>query len=536
MRQNLYYLYEEDVLPERLSSEELETINKKYDGVRNCYLDNDFLPKVREVEMKIEAYLDAYAKKVGFSNYKEVSVARLKDYKTPEEIVALRKFNAVFDDEQYVKLHQEKNKVYDAENKHYNQNRQDRLYEILQKTCKQVDQKDAKGNPLPDNEEWLLQYNEEAEKLKKTAIGKNYGEELVQYHIGMNHCHFGQEECNVGVMPLVESLRNAGYEVMMFRSGMVQDWPYSRYTQDDPAGRYKAGDHMFWGTNEPMARLRLLDKDYNQKVLAKIAEESGLRMDYVKGEECNYFDLRFPAARDGSSMKELLDHFAMKMGISSYAADELKQQNPQLFHEVVDEHGGYAIYTDEMLKCRLNNLTARLVNQVARVNRSEKAVDVGPLLKDVDMGQMFREFVSLAAKQMGPEKTMELLNEAKENAIKQQLHVYMDTTDGGLMVLTEKDAGQLGILEEGRYIDLTERIDKVNVYQNHEGNYMVRCRIDGHQQMGRPLGEKQLAILDQYNKKSWNDLPKLVIAGQVYADTVIQMNGMNREKAQGRSL
>lgn len=498
MKQNLYTLYEEDVHPELLPADQYEAIKQKYSDLHRRYWETVTQPQVSEAAERIDAYLDAHAKKFGFENYEAVVELRLKTHQTPEEIVALREFNKVYHDPLYAKLHDDKHKVMDKEDEYYSASVQDKLYEILQMTCKMGNQKDAKGNPLPGNDEWLHQYQAEADKLKNTSIGRNYSEEMVRYHIGMDHCHFGQDDCNQGVMFLVEPLRKAGYEVVQFRSGMVQDWPYSRYTQDDPAGRYKAGDHMFWGSQEPMARLVLLDRDYNISVLAKIAADSGMLVE--KTDDC--IEFRFPAARDGSSIKELVEHFAMKEGISFYAAEELRQADPQKFASIVKEHGGYAIYTDEMLHWRLNNLTAQLVNQIAQVNRPVKSMDTDALLKDVNLNWMFKEFMSLATLQMGPEKTMQLLNEAKEKAVKQGMHVYLDTKDNTVMVVSENDARELGMLGDGKYIDLGGRIDNVNIYQAPDGGYMMRCKIDGEQQCARPLDDKQVETWNQYKDKN----------------------------------
>lgn len=528
MKQNLYTLYEEDVHPELLPAEQYASIKQKYSDLHMHYWNTVTQPQMEETHKRIDAYLDAHAKNVGFENYDAVVNTRGKTNQTPVEIVSLREFDKLFHDPQYAKLHEDKDKIMDKEDEYYSASVQDKLYEILQQTCKMVDQKDAKGNPLPDNAQWLRQYQEEADKLKNTSIGRNYDDEMVQYHIGMNHCHFGKEDCNQGVMFLVEPFRNAGYEVKQFRSGMVQDWPYSRYTQDDPAGQYKAGDHKFWGSQEPMTRLLLLDKDYNMSVLAKIATDSGMLVDKTD----DGIEFRFPAARDGSSIKELVEHFAMKEGISFYAAEELRQAEPQKFAPIVKEHGGYAIYTDEMLHWRLNNLTARLVNQFAQVNRPEKSMDIDALLKDVNLNWMFKEFISLAAQQMGPEKTMQLLNEAKEKAVKQGMHVYLNTKDNTVMVVSENEARELGMLEDGKYIDLGERIDNVNIYQAPDGGYMMRCKIDGEQQCARPLDDKQVETWNQYKDKKWNDLPKLVIAGQIHAET-FQL--MTQQRSQGRS-
>jgi hypothetical protein len=88
------------------------------------------------------------------------------------------------------------------------------------------------------------------------------------------------------------------------------------------------------------------------------------------------------------------------------------------------------------------------------------------------------------------------------------------------------------MLEDGKYIDLGERIDNVNIYQAPDGGYMMRCKIDGEQQCARPLDDKQVETWNQYKDKKWNDLPKLVIAGQIHAET-FQL--MTQQRSQGRS-
>lgn len=537
MKQNLYSLSDKEVHIELLSQKDYVAIQMKNQEAKMEYYNTVVQPKRAELVKQLNVLYDEFASKAGFMDYSAVVEMEIKRGKTPEEKDALHKFELAYTDERVKQLYDEENKISIAYNEHFIKCEQEKLYEILRKTCALVEQKDAKGNPLPDNDEWLRLYNDEVDKLKNTAIGRNYGEDMMHYHIGMNHCFFGKEECNAGVMPMVEALQDAGYEVLMFRSGMVQDWPYSRYTQDAPAGRYKAGDHMFWGTQSPMTRLLLLDKDYDFKAVKQMADEAGMRLECIKDDDAEYLEFRFPATRDGSSMNELMEHFAMKHGCSRHAAEEMAVLEPDKFMEVVNEHGGYTVYTDEMLKTRLEELTNSLVNQVEKVINADNSMSMNTFLNSIHASQLFRELVSLTAKELGEEKTFEMVRAAKENMQKQKMHVFLEKDSGILNILKSEDAMKAGVAEGEKYLDLANHVSDVHLYNSPEGKLMMRCKIDGEQQMGRFVSDGQAEMWYKHQNKDWNYLPKLVIAGRIHADMIIRMSeGMGQQQSKGRSL
>lgn len=536
MKKDLYSLSDKEVHMELLSQKDYVAIQMKYQEAKKEYYNTVVQPQRAELEKQLNVLYDEFASKAGFKDYRAVVETEIKRGKTPEEKDALYKFEMAYTDERVKQLYDEKKKISTAYKEYFIKCEQEKLYEILRKTCALVQQKDGKGNPLPDNEEWLRLYNDEVEKLKNTVVGKNYGEDMMHYHIGMNHCLFGKEECNLGVMPMVEALQDTGYEVLMFRSGMVQDWPYSRYIQDDPAGRYKAGDHMFWGTQQPMTRLLLLDKDYDFNAVKQIADEAGMRLEYIKDDDAEYLEFRFPDTRDGSNLKEVFDHFAMKYGCSRHAAEEMAVLEPDKFMEVVNEHGGYTVYTDEMLKTRLEKLTNSLVNQVEKVINANNSMSLDTFLNSIHASQLFREFVSLTVKELGEEKTFEMVRAAKETMQKQKMHVFLEKDSGTLNILTSEDAMKAGVAEGEKYLDLANHVSDVHFYNNPEGKLMMRCKIDGEQQMGRFVSDGQAEMWYKHQNKDWNYLPKLVIAGRIHADMIIRMSeGMGQQQSQGRS-
>ena len=118
MKQNLYILYEEDVHPELLPAEQYASIKQKYSDLHMHYWNTVTQPQMAEASKRIDAYLDAHAKNVGFENYDAVVNTRGKTNQTPVEIVSLREFDKVFHDPQYAKLHEDKDKIMDKEDEY----------------------------------------------------------------------------------------------------------------------------------------------------------------------------------------------------------------------------------------------------------------------------------------------------------------------------------------------------------------------------------------------------------------------------------
>ena len=561
----LYHIYQEEVHPELLPPIVLQTLGEKRDRLYNEYHKNVLEPAIQNWTVERDQLLEKYARMAGFENYNQAQNSRWDSSLKydGDNIVKLRKLDSLMASDEYDRCYLKKDGIMQADSDYYISLCQDDLYEILKLTRPMMDRTDFKGQSVLEPDEWMKAYQTEYDQRMNEGHAQYRGnaEWLPEYIRSLHTYRSGK--CDEGILPLVEPLQKAGFQVGESHSGMVGDHPYERYLTDDTQGRYKAGQHKYWGTQAPATCLQLMAAQMDKDLLLKLAAGTGFRMEINTYGNRAMAILTLPATRDGSTQKEVLNDFLNRLQQAGAMRPnghieqiELINQNPDLYRQVVEEHGGWAIFSDEMIKSRLNNLTYQLVNNAQQIlNPPIEIQQAADDEEKVDMNRLFAKYISLVEQVHGKEKAEEIVHEIlgrttelehqliKGNTIQNEQYfdkvVLLDTQTSRVDVYDYASAKYNGELNDSRYINVSDRITEVNVYRVSNANekYRLRCKVDGEQQMSIPLSDNQneywraMLNLEKQNR----DQAKLRLAGELYADKLIQAD-LGQNETQGRKL
>lgn len=561
----LYHIYQEEVHPELLPPIILQTLGEKRERQYSDYRDNVLQPAIQDWTIERDQLLEKYARMAGFENYDQAQNIRWDGTLKYEadNIVKLRKLDTLMASDEYDRCYIKKDGIMQADSDYYISLCQNDLYEILKLTRPMMDRTDFKGQPVLEPDEWMKAYQTEYDQRMNEGHAQYRGnaEWLPEYIRSLHTYRSGKYD--EGILPLVEPLQKAGFQVTESHSGMVGDHPYERYLTDDTQGRYKAGQHKYWGTQAPATCLQLMAAQMDKDILLRLAAGTGFRMETNTYGDRTSVTLTLPATRDGSTQKEVVNDFLNRlrqtgaMRPNGYIEQiELINQNPDLYSQVVEEHGGWTIFSDEMIKSRLNNLTYQLVNNAQQIlNPPIEIQQAADDEEKVDMGRLFAKYISLVEQVHGKEKAEEIVHEIlgktaelehqliSGNTIQNEQYpdkvVLLDTQTSRVDVYDYASARYNGELNNPRYINVSDRITEVNVYRASNANekYRLRCKVDGEQQMSIPLSDNQneywraMLNLEKQNR----DHAKLRLVGELYADKLIQAD-LGQNETQGRKL
>lgn len=323
---NMYHLTERDVKPELLSPEERMALQQEYDDRNNEYMDFIVNPRDKEWVLKRNAYLDKYAKETGFPCYENNTEGTgANDYlvgnspKNLEICKRLEKLQSKMKSEEYT-AHCRKTENFNRKDMEFlYQSHQQYLFDILKITCSRITQTDVLGNAIPSKEEYMKGFVNGSLSYKK----ENYIK--------------GKD--TIGIYPFCQRLRNAGYEVVYSHSGMICDHPWERCKKDAEDGSYKKGEHLYWGNTYPCTCILINGENHDEKEMKEMANSSGWNIN-VLFEQNRYIQkmmvFTLPLTIDGKTFTDIKEESQIK----------------------------WAIYSDEMIKEKLETLTMKMVKAI----------------------------------------------------------------------------------------------------------------------------------------------------------------------------
>lgn len=527
---NLYLLTEYDVRPELLTDAERKVFDDEY--TRMSAENYDLRQKaLGPAYVHQDQLLDKYARESGFESYKDLTDKRWhKGTRTPQTIVGMRQFYALQNSKEYKEANDRISQILKEYDSRLDNIRQDHYYRMFQVTRPRMDTVDIKENPILKPDEWLVHFRNEMKERAKNGAGKHkHYEEWLPGLICREHeyCIAATHE---GVLPLANALTDAGYILHSFNSGMVADHPYFRYLKDDESLGAKAGEHKCWGKETPITALTLLDQGYDFEKIQAIAHDAGMhaiRVDY--GQKMIQFTL--PATRDGSSRQTIEDEFRMKVKdlTDEQFLNKLISQYPQQYQEILAAHGGCAIYNDDMIRNRLNYLTAILVKQVQELIAVKETVnEEDTLLEKVDKEKLFNKYINLVEQVFGKEKAeeekMRLMAGVDEPLTiqiqleeEQKQRILMDTRNGQVKVKM-KDAAEVQ-MKFPHIIDVTGRISDITVFRSMKADepHRLRCKVDGVQQTSVSLTDAQERYWQKSVQYDMKNLAKQRLAAECFS-------------------
>lgn len=542
---NLYYLTEYDVRPELLTETERKAFDEEYDrmSVENYKLRNKALSPAYDHQDRL---LDKYARESGFESYKDLTDKRWdKGTRTPQAIVGMRQFYALQNSNEYKEANDRISQIQDEYNTRLDNIRQDHYYRMFKVTRPRMDRVDVKGNPILDPDEWLVHLNNEMKEKAENGADRQMNYKRWLPGLICREHEYCIASIHEGVLPLADALTDAGYVLHSFNSGMVGDHPYFRYLKDDVSLGAKAGEHKCWGKEIPVTALTLLDKEYDFEKIQAIANDAGMhatKVDY--GQKMIQFTL--PATRDGSSRQTIEEEFRMKVrGLSDeLVLNKLISQYPKQFQEILAAHGGCAIYNDDMIRNRLNYLTAILVKQVQELVAVKDTVnEEDTLLEKVDKEKLFNKYISLVEQVFGKEKAKEektrLMAGVDEPLTiqvqmeeEQRQRILMDTRNGHVKVKMN-DVAQV-LMKFPHMIDVTGRITDITVFRSMKADepHRLRCKVDGVQQTSVTLTDAQERYWQKSIQYDMKDLAKQRLAAECFSKQLCE-NTLKQQQDSG---